>query len=313
MDRDDPRQAVAPGQLGGEGVVDGHDRLGLAGPGPLEAGEPAPGPGGPADVRARVEEQLVAVVDDPPAAVPAAGGEGRRQAAQVVAVEDVGRAGAAAAARAQPRIANRQRTSQVRVSSADRPPRTRSTSRARRRAGRPRIRHGRRQPSGIGTRTIVKPSRRSGWPPAPSARGRATTVTSWPAAASDPGLAEDARVVGDVGVHEHRDPHDGPRPPGRRRSRRRRRPAGGPGSRPARGRPRAPARAGRAGRARPTRGRPVEPDDDHPAARIGDRLDPLRRRAEDEARDAEPGRLALDPARVGQHRGGVELEGSVVA
>ena len=40
----------------------------------------------------------------------------------------------------------------------------------------------------------------------------------------------------------------------------------------------------------------------------GDRLDPLGRVAQDQARDAEPGRLALDAAGVGQDRRGVELE-----
>ena len=52
----------------------------------------------------------------------------------------------------------------------------------------------------------------------------------------------------------------------------------------------------------------VEPDDHHPPAGLRDRLDPLGRVAQDQARHAEPGRLALDAARVGQDGRRVELE-----
>ena len=70
------------------------------------------------------------------------------------------------------------------------------------------------------------------------------------------------------------------------------------------------ASAGGASRASSRRGaRPIEPHDHHPALGFGDGLDPLGRPAQDQARDAEPGGLALDAARIGEHGRRVELEG----
>ena len=52
----------------------------------------------------------------------------------------------------------------------------------------------------------------------------------------------------------------------------------------------------------------IEADDDHGAVRAGDGLDPFGRAPQHEARDAQPGRLALDAARVGDDGCRVELQ-----
>ena len=54
--------------------------------------------------------------------------------------------------------------------------------------------------------------------------------------------------------------------------------------------------------------RTVESDDDHPAVGCGDRFHPFRGRPEDQARSAQPGRLALDPARIGHDGRRMQLE-----
>jgi len=62
-------------------------------------------------------------------------------------------------------------------------------------------------------------------------------------------------------------------------------------------------------------GLPVQADQHGRAVGPADRLDPFGRRAQDQARHAEPGGLALHPAGIGHDRRGVELqrEGGSVA